>query len=390
MADADKRPGSRDISDLKARLGLKKGGPAAKKGVVPPPGTRGGAVPPPPGVEPARPKASDDPFGALNAAANRPAPAPEIIIVERGGPVESVERKAAMLKFAKIGGIVLVPLILGVVIGQIASKGKQYNRVIEDSGRIAAEINKSRKSISAFELVFKKNIADRKELVDALDKIKYDPPNTEVVYKSWLYELDPELVGQTLQYVMRAAKLATDIRAHIDQTKKDFDLLKKGSDAIKAAQPKETENRERYSDYRFAILLSIPSEEEQNQGKKFGAQFVEIDMPICNDTNQASPTYECTDKPSGFRYRADPGSAWKDGQLANPGAVAGDKLIPLLPSSVVDVLAKQSGPTLAELRYNQRVIDLATQTGELVQTGTYIEGQLEAKSRETKRFTFFL
>ena len=87
MADADKRPGSRDISDLKARLGLKKGGAGApgKKGVVPPPGTRGGAVPPPPGVEPPRPKAGDDPFGALNAAAQtRPAPAPEVIVIEKG------------------------------------------------------------------------------------------------------------------------------------------------------------------------------------------------------------------------------------------------------------------------------------------------------------------
>lgn len=393
MADADKRPGSRDISDLKARLGLKKGGPGApgKKGVVPPPGTRGGAVPPPPGVEPARPKASDDPFGALNAAASRPAPAPEVIIIEKGGPVESVERKAAMVKFAKIGGLVLVPLILGVVVGQIGSKGSQYNRVIDDSGKIAAEINKSRKAISAYELVFKKSIADRTELNAALEKIKYEAPNTEVVYKSWLYELDPELVGQTLQYVSRAAQLAVDVRAHIDQTKKDFDLLKKGADAVKATQPKETENKERYSAYRYAILLSIPTEEESNAGtKKFGAQFVEIDMPICNDTRQASPTYECTDKPMGFRYRADPGSAWKDGTLAEANAVAGDKLIPLLPSTVVDVLAKQSGPTLAELRYNQRVLDLAKVAGELVQLGTYIEGQLDAKSRESKKFTFFL
>ena len=47
-------------------------------------------------------------------------------------------------------------------------------------------------------------------------------------------------------------------------------------------------------------------------------------------------------------------------------------------------------PTLAELRYNQRVLDLATQTSELVNLGTYVENQLKAKSQESKRFTFFM
>ena len=76
MSDSSKRPGtSRDISELKARLGLKKGGapaPAAKnggQGVVPPPGV---SLPAPPGVAPAGPvvpSAKDDPFGAMNAMA---------------------------------------------------------------------------------------------------------------------------------------------------------------------------------------------------------------------------------------------------------------------------------------------------------------------------------
>src|SRR5690348_3416141 len=58
-----KKTGSRDISDLKARLGLKKGGAAsqtgatprangASGGVVPPPGLN---LPPPPGLAPAAP-----------------------------------------------------------------------------------------------------------------------------------------------------------------------------------------------------------------------------------------------------------------------------------------------------------------------------------------------
>jgi len=389
LADADKRPGSRDISDLKARLGLKKGGPG-KKGAIAPPGVRGGAVPPPPGVEPPRPKASDDPFGALNAAASRPAPAPEIIVVEKGGPVESVERRAKAVRFAILGGVVLVPLIFGWVLGQCNAGRKQYNRVIDDSSRIADEVNKSRKSLSAYDLLFKKSI-ERDELIAQLDKVKYDPPDASVIYKSWLYELDPELVGQTLTYTARSNKLATDVRAFVDQTKKDFDLIKKGTDNLKAAQPKETENKERYSDYRYAVVLSVPTEEEANNGKKFGAQIVEIEMPICPDTNQPSPTFECADKPVGFRYRMDPNSAFKDGQLAQPGAggVPGDKLVLLLNTTVFNVLAMTPGPTLAMKQYAERLETLKAETSDLIQLGTYIEGQLKAQAGRGKGFTLF-
>jgi len=79
---ADKKAGSRDISELKQRLGLKKGGAAAPAtgstgranggsgGVIAPPGL---AVQPPPGMaqpqqppQPAIPNAHEDPFGAMN------------------------------------------------------------------------------------------------------------------------------------------------------------------------------------------------------------------------------------------------------------------------------------------------------------------------------------
>ena len=114
-----KRGGSRDISELKQRLGLKKAttptagaaagrpnGPAG--GVVPPPGL---APPPPP--QPVIPNAADDPFAAMNAmaAVGTVQRAPEIVIVNDGKPVENVgaaSRSGAIAKLAApavIGGI---------------------------------------------------------------------------------------------------------------------------------------------------------------------------------------------------------------------------------------------------------------------------------------------
>jgi cytochrome c556 len=284
-------------------------------------------------------------------------------------------------------------MIVGCFMGGIAQKAKQHNTVITDAGKIADEIGRSRKGLAPFDNAFKKGYADRKEFVDALDKIKFDPPDPKVVYESALYGQKSDLVGQVMQFVAVANKLGTDIRAHIDQTRKDFDLLKRGDDSLKAAQPKPTENNERYSQYRFAMMLTIPTEEEANAGtKKFGATFVEIDMPLCGETKQPSPTYECPEpQPVGFRYRADPTQAWKDGLLAGQtGPVAGDKLVLFLPSSIIDVLAKSGQPTLAELRYNQRVFDLTQEIDALVHLGAAVEGQLRAQSQESKSFTFFM
>ncbi len=99
MSDS-KRTGSRDISELKQRLGLKKGRPgdrtdprerrpdrrhrsAAWVERATSPGTP---------AQPAIPNAADDPFGAMNAmaAVGNVQRAPEIVIVNDGKPVENV------------------------------------------------------------------------------------------------------------------------------------------------------------------------------------------------------------------------------------------------------------------------------------------------------------
>jgi hypothetical protein len=93
-----KRGGSRDISELKQRLGLKKAAPPAAAGrpgnggtggVLPPPGLN---VPPPQPPQPVIPNAAEDPFGAMNAmaAVGTVQRAPEIVIVHDGKPVENV------------------------------------------------------------------------------------------------------------------------------------------------------------------------------------------------------------------------------------------------------------------------------------------------------------
>ncbi|HET9627097.1 MAG TPA: hypothetical protein VFP84_37315, partial [Kofleriaceae bacterium] len=142
-----KRGGSRDISELKQRLGLKKGGAAApggtparngSAGVVPPPGLAPAPAQP---AQPVIPNAADDPFGAMNAMASvgTVQRAPEIVIVNDGKPVENVGASGQGARIAKLAGPAVLALVVGVGIGKISKGANIYNEGIKDSRSILGD-----------------------------------------------------------------------------------------------------------------------------------------------------------------------------------------------------------------------------------------------------------
>lgn len=391
MSESAKRPGVRDISDLKARLGLKKAAPAKGRGVVPPPGV---SVRPPPGAEPPKPRVSDDPFGALNAAAQpRAAVEPQIIVkIERDEHIESVERKNKIIGILKLVGIVMVPLIVGVAVGQIGTNSKNYNRTIADAGKVAKEVKRVRLGLADYQKAFQKGESTSKaydeDLTKALAAVKFDPPDGKIMYESFVYDLNPALVGEMLYFASEATKLSKDIQTHLDLTKRDAKNLIAAKENKKAGEPEKTENDERYSTYRYAVIPSIPTDEEAQKGKSFGAQLVEIGRPKCADGN-VSETGECAGPVVGFRVRSGPDETWKTIDVA-PGAAESDKIIPLLPNGTMDTLVKGSTPSLTEMTYVERVKSLYEKTKQVIELGESVQGRLDAKSREGEKFTFFL
>src|SRR5262249_35552306 len=160
LSDKEKKPGARDISDLKARLGLKKGAaaPGAPAGAAPREGRqqRGNYVPPPPGVappqpaEPAVPDVRDDPFGAMNAIAARGAVqrAPEIIVVDKQH-VEQVAPTTNLARWGKVAAIIAGPLIVGFILGGINNGRSQYNRTLRDAQALKTEFGQLGKSLES-------------------------------------------------------------------------------------------------------------------------------------------------------------------------------------------------------------------------------------------------
>ncbi len=414
---------SRDISDLKARLGLKKKSAQNQRsqdgGIIAPPGVRAptsGAVPPPPGAAPPPPvipDASEDPFAAMNklaqvGAAQHAAKGPEIVVVNDGGPVEKVDQESRALGIAKVVGMLLVPLIIGIIVGQISQSAKTVNRTIDDAGvlhkvvkdfRMAVNDNVLNELLRAKERSPAKNqfVANDKELNASLGKAdllpKFDEKfKEEVVYKSYMYHLEPTLVANVLQFFSEYQDLQAALERHGKTARNDEGVMSKAKEKREAARPDEDVNRYiRDAPYRFAIILDVPTEKEKNV--QFGARLVEVGQPVCED-NTFAQDGKCPTGVLGFGYRDGTlgGEGWGKKAPATPQGetVPSDKLVPIVPTSVFEEIIKGPEESAAEAAYLRRVNDLFTRAQALVDLGVFIEGKLSSKAKEGHSFTFFL
>ena len=407
MSDGTKRPGtSRDISELKARLGLKKGGPAAPaagQGQAQAKNGGGNTVVPPPGVSlpqqpaaPAVPSAADDPFGAMNAMAHigTMQRAPEIVIVNDGKPVEQVGSKGALIKYAIIA---IVPLALGVVVGQISKEANIYNAGIDDAAQllnnkevgVTATKRKVVELQTALEAAASGGFAPSKDLTAKLEAIlpKLDVKQ-DVVYRAKQNTLNADLSGQIIGFYSGVAEIRSMLTEHIAAAKFDDKVLGEAKEAGDKAKPPGY--LAGFGKYRYGVLISGPSDTDQSA--PFGGRLVELGPPTCSN-GQMSGDYTCPDgNYSGkISYRNDPGGAWIQGDPQTSGNSADPKkVVPLLGTEVADIAVRGTGPGIAESMYIRRLAALKARVDALITTANSVETKLRPKATEGKKFTFFL
>jgi hypothetical protein len=413
-----KRTGNRDISDLKARLGLKKGGAAAGAGqtagrgngaatggVVPPPGM---SLPPPPGIAPAQPvipNAADDPFGAMNAmaAVGTVQRAPEIVIVNDGKPVESVHHASLGATIAKVAVPALLMLGIGVGIGRASKAANFYNDGLDDAGEILGAADKPSTVRGA-----KKTLADLESTLDAMGKTGFKPSetgtkqlaevmkkldaiNSKAVFQAKQNALDDALAGEIVAFYAGVAEVKSMLDVHVKAAKADDKALVTAKQKGDAAAVKEEENAylAQIGSVRYGVLITAPTEADKDD---FGAKIVELGPVFCGD--RASTTGRCDEGgPSGFGYRNDPGGiAWTKGDLVTSGeeSVPTKKLIPLLPNGVRDALIRGSEPGASEVYYAKRLRVLAERAKKLITDANKLETQLQTAANKGRRFSFFL
>ena len=402
MSQTSKRPGAKDISELKARLGLKKSGPAAAKaggGVIAPPGARlgGGAIPAPPGARPPQPvipDAKEDPFGAMNALAAHGATQaqPQIVVVNDGVPVEQVHGRSR----ARLGiyaGLVMIPLILGIAVGKISAGAKTYNVTIDDAGNILKDITKVRDGLVGIQVVLQQAklkskagfVANDAKLTNELAQLPALQPNIDVVFKSHLYDMDPQLVAAVLSFYVDLLDLNTMIKNHVEASKNAEKVIKKGQVAVQSF-------RQSAGPFGYAGLVTVPSDDDQKQGGMAKVDVVQLGSPICEGDKRPSDQGCQGKKVAGFRYRSDETGPWQVKKIAtsDKDSVSADSLVMLGFNKALLQLVQGGDATVAEAGYLERVKKIDDRVSDLIEQQKAISSRLTNKANEAKKFTWFM
>jgi hypothetical protein len=410
-----KRGGSRDISELKQRLGLKKGaapsaaanraaGNGGTGGVLPPPGLN---VPPPQPPQPVIPNAAEDPFGAMNAMAavgtvQRP---PEIVIVHDGKPVENVGAQSHGATIAKVAVPAVIALVVGVVIGQIARGANLYNEGLKDARSILGDertpstVRSVKKAL--FELEgkldemktknnFRPDAAADKKLADVAARLDV---KAGTVFRT-ASALDPEVTGLVMSFYSGTAEVKGMLDTHVKAAKSDDMALASGKAAAAAAAVKDHENAALASvnAVRYGALIQAPTDTDKER-IDFGVRIVELGPPYCGGQNPVtSGKCENNEAPTAYTYRNEPGAVWLKGELHTQGSdsVPSKKLLLLLPNGTRDALIKGGEAGASEVYYVKRLRSLTERTKKLIDEANKLEQRLQAESNKGARFSFFL
>lgn len=426
MSDA-KKTGSRDISELKQRLGLKKGAAApattsqtrsnGSGGVVPPPGLN---LPPPPGLvppqpaappQPVIPNAADDPFGAMNAMAAQqqyaPQRAPDIVIVNDGKPVENVGAQSTGTTVLKIAVPAAIALIIGITVGKVGTSASNYNDGLKGAKAILGD--KTQTSSVAF---LKKELSDLDTALDeaktkhsfkpdlALDKTLKDAAakldvKSDLVFRAKQNTLDPEVSGQILAFYAGVQEVKDMIDQHNKAALGDDMSLKKGKEAADKADADGVGGM-----FKYGVLIQSPTDQDRVD---FGAKVVVLAGVYCG--GGGSPVAKCPEgeSPTAFAYQNDPGSTPIKGDLVTSGSdnVPTKKIVPLLQNGVRDSLIKGGEPTVSEYYYTRRVRAIYDRihgkvgqdgkaSGGLLDDGNKLETRLSTEANKGTRFSFFM
>ena len=422
-----KKSGSRDINELKARLGLKKGAPAAgakpngspSGGMVPPPGL---SVPPPPGAGPQQPpvpNAADDPFGAMNAMAAHGASqrAPEIIIVNDGRPVESVSAGTQAATIGKYLAIALVPFILGIAIRGISKDAAAYNEGIRGAKALIADVKSVKKTLNEIktklesDAIRKQGLAGKDVTVAlgplAPDKLEIKP----ALALSRKQNIGDMLALSVMEFYTEVATLQTMTKDHLAKSKSD-DI---GINASRANSEKmllpSTNPLAKFIGFRYGILIWNPSAEDAKNDPSFGAKLVELGPPYCGSDEAYSKTGTCPDdNPAAtLAFRTGPGAGWQRADFAtptsqNPGdPVATKKVLTMLPTDVFqnfvvecangaggEGCVKNVGGSATLSLYQKRVDNIMNKLADVIELANDLERKLAPKAGESARFTFFM
>ncbi len=284
-------------------------------------------------------------------------------------------------KIAKIVLLVLAPLILGVVVGQIGTKASRYNQTIRDAGTLVTTVDGTNKELLKLRNILyeHKNYGVKKDdykvpdnkLIEALTTFRMSNIDTGKIYESNLYEMEQAVIDQLFAFVTDVRTLQINLKKHREMSKEDSKSFKNlTSKARKGAEP--------YGVYIDTTRNSLT------------LKFVETGHPICSDNKPNKKG--CDNKETkGFLIRSSAQSPWRSMDLATDHN--GRNKLYLLSSKINPVfraLQYGSKSTLNERSYTQRIKEIDQSVDMLIKRGKDLERTLRVSSNQSLRFSFFM
>jgi hypothetical protein len=393
--DENKKPGPRDISDLKARLGLKKAAPAPNttpaqgqpQAAAPLPsptgaaaGPKARAIPSPfaqpePPPEPAAPAAPPDPRRdpfAMQQAANLAA----FYGIGQALPGSADSVSAEPLSKPKPWGIIGLFAIVGVVVfglgnacGRIYQSRAEFNITIDQAGQIREEVDRLSKQLNKVAEVLNASKETQKgnpdfDMSAALGAMDLKKPDTQKIFHTNYMHFEDPAIERLFNYYDHTIQLYDQITLHAKKT-----------DADKAAIQSYMANGAGKGNKNYAVVIDAT-------GGITLANFAELGSPVCPDPAQ-------TDCPpaqlKGFKYRFDSGGAW--GEKPTKGKPT-DIVIPIKPSALFGSVAAGNPDILAYKDYLRRVVTIKALAGELMAEQKDVLGDLKKTAERPKVFVF--
>lgn len=403
--DQNRKPGvppTKDISDLKARLGLKApaGGPpgAPGPGGAPmPPGARPAAGGPPfaqPGRAPTGPQApvggrptpapgtptvgapAAPPPAAMNPYGNLKAPQGgfDIRSIDDGAPVQNVRsgRGKAVLIASVIVGV--GGFALGAGMGMASVGRANMNTANHAAKAVKTELENMQKTLSQIGTAVarsqqrlaaakKEPIAYDPQFVADLKAIKLEPrPNTATIFRVDYYRLPDADVDKLFNYYYDTIALYNEVERHVRRSENDAEALKNYAEKSAGATTKN-----------YGVVFD-------NGGKIVVANLVEVGEQVCKGGGK-----ECgADQLVGFKIRSGSGAPWVDRKTGSK--VDAGNLVPLKPTPFMDAVMSGSPDQVRQETYKQRVANIRTLLAQITATGKDL---MEGISKDAARPDMF-
>jgi hypothetical protein len=363
--DQNRKPGvppTKDISDLKARLGLKRPDgqapaptPAGGRPQMPPGGFgqqpgRAPAPAPVPAPQAARPAPQAAPAG-MNPYSKMKAPTGgfDLRSADDGIPAANVRSgggKAVLFASVLVGAVAFV---LGGWSGMVSVGRSNFNTANSAARSVKAEIEGMQKTLGqigqAVALSRQRLAKEKKDalaydplFITDLEKIKLDPrPNTSKIFRVDYFRLPDADVDKLFNYYYDSIALYAEVERHIKKSKADAESLKAFADKAAAAGTAEKH---------YGIVF------DNSQGKLIVGNLVEIGDPVCKGGGKDCPAADMT----GFKIRSNTGAPWvdrKSGAKLDLGNV-----IPMKPTPLMDAVMSGSPDQVRQESYKQRTANL--------------------------------